>query len=428
MRRLGAALFVVGALAAASPAHAADPLRGRQWGLSMIGSDAAHSTTRGSGAVVAVLDTGVQSSHPDLRGRLTAGWDVVDGDSTPQDGDGHGTHVTGIVAANENNGIGVASVAPGARVMPIRVLDANGEGSEADLAYGIDYAVGHGAQVINLSLGPLLPVGGPSPEIDAAMDRAFSRGVVVVAASGNNGLPLCEQPEGRGRLLCVGAVDRQGNRSSFSSFGEGLGIVAPGGSGLPLANEDIWSTWNDGGYAELAGTSQAAPHVSGVAALLASVGLRGQSAVRRILATARDVGPSGPDSQYGAGIVNARAAVAGLGRRARRRARHRSSSFRISFRRRQRIRYVLKHGIRVRCRASGRGRCRVVATRRHRRLARGSRRLRAGRSVLVRARVNRRGRRVLLRALHRHKRLRLRLRITLPGVAPQRRRLTLVPR
>jgi subtilisin family serine protease len=393
----------------------------------MIGSDAAHSVTRGAGAVVAVVDTGVLASHPDLNGRLVPGRDIVSGDSSPQDGDGHGTHVTGIVAANQGNGVGVGSVAPGAKVMPIRVLDDDGNGDVNDIAAGIDYATGHGAQVINLSLGPEVPIVDSSAEMGAAIDRALRRGVVVVAASGNTGLPVCEQPQVQG-MLCVGAVDRRGSRSFFSSFGEGLDIVAPGGSTLPLPDEDILSTWNDGKYEELAGTSQAAPHVSGVAALLASVGVRGQAAVRRMLATARDAGPSGRDPQYGAGIVNARAAVAGLGRDAGRRSRRRGSGARISVRRRQRIRYVLRHGIRVRCRAPRSGRCRVVAIRRQRRLARGSKRLRAGRSVLVRARVNRRGRRVLLRALRRHKRLRLKLRVRLPGVSPQIRRITLIPR
>src|SRR4051812_27194645 len=99
MRRLGAALFLIAVLGAAGPAHAADPLRGQQWGLSMIESDAAHSVSRGAGAVVAVIDTGVLASHEDLQGRLLPGTDFVDHDSTPQDGDGHGTHVTGIVAA-----------------------------------------------------------------------------------------------------------------------------------------------------------------------------------------------------------------------------------------------------------------------------------------------------------------------------------------
>jgi len=183
--------------------------------------------------------------------------------------------------------------------------------------------VAQGAHVINLSLGEQLAVLGTSAEIDGAIDRALDAGRVVVAAAGNSGLPVCEQPSGGGRLLCVGSVDQNRNRSFFSSFGDGLGLTAPGGSGLFAS--DILSTFNEGpdSYTQLAGTSQAAPHVAGVAALLVSKGLRGQAVVARLLATASDAGPPGPDSEYGAGIVNARRAVAGRRsgwRRSRRRA------------------------------------------------------------------------------------------------------------
>jgi subtilisin family serine protease len=428
MRRLGAALVLIAALAPAGTAHAADPLRGQQWGLSMVESDAAHSITRGTGAVVAVIDTGVLASHQDLQGRLVAGHDFVANDDDPNDENGHGTHVTGIVAANDGNGVGVSSVAPDAKVMPVRVLDADGSGSSDDIAAGIDWAVAHGAQVINLSLGPDVPVVDSAPEIGEAIDRALNRGVVVAAAAGNNGLPICEQPQVQGRMLCVGAVDRNGSRSYFSSFGQGLGIVAPGGSGLLSADDDILSTFNDGGYEDMAGTSQATPHVSGVAALLVSKGVTGSAAVDRILATARDAGAAGPDSQYGAGIVNARAAVAGLGGAGSGGgAGSKSSSFRVSVKLRQRISYVLHHGIIVRCRASGNGTCRAAATRSRTRIAAGSRRLRAGKTTTVRARLTRKGRRVLRRALSKRSRLRLRLRVTLPGAGAQVRRLTLRP-
>jgi len=419
---------LIAALAPAGAAHAADPLRGQQWGLSMVESDAAHSVTRGAGAVVAVIDTGVLSSHEDLQGRVVAGHDFVSNDDTPQDGNGHGTHVSGIVAANDGNGVGVSSVAPDAKVMPIRVLDDDGSGSSNDIAAGIDWAVARGAQVINLSLGPDVPIVDSAPEVGDAISRALDRGVVVAAASGNDGLPVCEQPQVQGRMLCVGSVDKRGSRSFFSSFGQGLGIVAPGGSALPFPNEDILSTYNDGGYEELAGTSQATPHVSGVAALLVSKGVTGQAAVDRILATARDVGPAGPDSQYGAGIVNARAAVAGLGGPGSgASAGGKSSSFRVSVRLRQGIAYVLHHGIIVGCRASGSGTCKAAATRSRTRVAAGSHRLRAGKTAMVRARATRKGRRLLSRALRKRSRLQLRLRVTLPGAGAQVRRLTLRP-
>jgi len=169
--------------------------------------------------------------------------------------------------------------------------------------------------------------------------------------------------------------------------------------------------------------------VAGVAALVVSKGLRGQAAVQRILSTASDAGPPGPDAEYGAGIVNARRAVTGLGfGQAGGGSGGSSTSVSVSVRRKQRIRTVLRRGIRVRCRASGAGRCRVAASVRKRRVASGSKRLRAGRSAVVTARLNRRGRRVARRALRARRRVAVRLRVTLPGAPPQHRRVTLLPK
>src|SRR4051794_2462307 len=366
MRRFPAvvATLLAGALIAAGPAAGAgDPLRSQQWGLDMIEADAAHQVSTGAGATVAVIDTGVYAAHPDLAGRLLAGHDFVDGDSTPQDANGHGTHVTGIIAADAGNGIGIEGVAPGAKILPLRALDANGDGTSTDIANAIDYAVAHGAQVINLSLGDVIPGSVlADQEFDTALGHALDAGVVVVAAAGNDGLPVCEQPSASGRLLCVGAVDKRGARSFYSSFGAGVGIRAPGGSALPLPNEDILSTWNDGSYQELAGTSQATPHAAGVAALLVSLGLRGQAVVDRIAATAKP----GNATTLGAGIVDARAAVAGLrpasgaagggaagSRSASTQTIHASAAISSP----QRIRAVLRRGVRVRCHAGADGIC-----------------------------------------------------------------------
>ena len=175
----------------------------------------------------------------------------------------------------------------------------------------------------------------------------------------------------------------------------------------------------------MAGTSQATPHVAGVAALLVEKGLRGQAAVRRILATARDAGMPGPDAEYGAGIVNAKNAVTGVGGGAG--GSSPGSGGRVSFRRVQRIRTVLRRGIRVRCRAAGAGRCTVLASRRGKRQAAGTKSLKAGQTVVAVARLNRRGRAALLRAQRRRRVLTLRVRVTLPGVAAQVRRLRLRP-
>jgi subtilisin family serine protease len=426
MRRIAGALAVLTLLGLPSAALAGDPLRPRQWNMDIVHSDQAHLTATGAGAVVAVIDSGVMASHPDLQGRLRQGWDFVGNDADPNDENGHGTHVTGIVAANTDNDVGVASVAPGATILPVRVLDSEGGGDTTTVAKGIDWAVDHGAQVINLSLGPDVPLTGSDPDFDATIDRALDRGVIVVAAAGNSGLPACDQPSGQGRLVCVGAVDKRRNRSFFSNFGSGLGLVAPGGSGLPVEDEDVLSTYNDGGYQEIAGTSQATPHVAGVAALLVSKGMRGQAAVNRMLATADDAGPAGPDPQFGAGIVDAQRAVAGLTGSGGGALSGRSSAARVSVRRTQRIRTVLRHGLRVRCRAAGSGRCRVAARRSRSKVAAGSHRLRAGRTSTVIARVTRRGRRLLRRALKRHKRVRLAVHVLLPG-ASVRRKVTLRP-
>ena len=415
MRRAVLALSFL-LLAPASAGAAADPHRGQQWNLGMIEADAAHATATGAGAVIAVVDSGVQRTHPDLAGRLLPGADLVDG-GPPDDRDGHGTHVSGIAAAATGNGVGIASVAPGAQVLPVRVLGDDGSGTSDDVAAGIDYARRNGADVINLSLGSEVPIIGLAggDAIDAAIHRALAAGIVVVAAAGNNGVPVCEQPAAGDGLLCVGAVDRRGRRSFFSSFGQGLGVVAPGGSALPMPGEDILSTVPPSTYGEMAGTSQASPHVAGVAALLVSRGVRGRAAVRRILDTATDLGPAGDDPEYGHGLVNARRAVAagggagggsgggggpaGGGQDLR------------PFAKAKRRQRALRRGIRVRVRAPAAGRVRVRVRARGRRIARGSRVVPAGRIRVVKAKLNRHGRRLTRRAAP----YRARVRVRLPG-------------
>jgi subtilisin family serine protease len=408
VRRLLRLLVAGLLLLAPAGAHAAtnDPLRSHQWGLDLMDADEAHAVSTGAGAVVAVVDTGIDQSHPDLQGRVLPGHDFVDGDSTPQDGQGHGTHVAGIVAADANNGVGVDSVAPGAQILPVRVLDDSGSGSSAAVAAGIDWAAAHGADVVNLSLSGKLPLGGLGGEsdIDAAIERALARGIVVVVAAGNDTLPLCENNSFQGKVLCVGAVDRRGNRSFYSSFGQGLGLVAPGGSGLPGTDEDVLSTYTGSQYEYLAGTSQATPHVAGVAALLVSLGVRGQAAVQRIVATATDAGPPGPDAQFGAGIVNAAAAVTGVAPRG-------AGPASVKLRARQRIRSVLRHGIQVECAST----CAVSVRAKRTTIARG-----AGRARLTRA-----GKKVLRAALRKHRTLTATVTIALPGEKLKRKlRLT----
>ena len=420
---LAVLLALLVCLAAATAAFgAADPLRSQQWGLDIIHADAAHATSTGSGAVVAVIDTGVLASHEDLEGRLVPGHDFVQNDDTPQDENGHGTHVTGIVAADAGNGKGIEGVAPGASVMPIRVLDKNGEGSTDDVAKGIDYAVAHHADVINLSLGgdAVSTLLGGDDVFTKAVQNALDKGVVVIAAAGNDTAPFCEQPAVSGPLLCVGAIDRSEMRSFYSSSGD---LVAPGGSAtLGGSDEDILSTYNDGKYETIAGTSQATPHVAGVAALLVSLGLHGKAVTDRILATARDAGVPGPDDVYGAGILDAKAAVAGVGGGSGGGAGGGSGgggstgAAGISYAHTQKIASVLKHGVKLRCRATAAGRCKAVVTARGKTIARGSHKIAAGKRTTVTATLTKAGRKLLR---HATKAVKARLSVAVPG-APKR--------
>lgn len=418
--RTVAALAALGLLAAApAPAGAAggDPRRAEQYGLDLIEADAAPAGLRGQGARVGVIDTGVRRDHPDLVGRLAAGRDFVDDDDDPTDLNGHGTHVTGIIAANADNGIGVRGAAPEATIVPVRALNADGAGSAQDIADGIDWALTQNVDVINLSLGgPLpLPALGVRGPLEEGIERALDRGVIVVAAAGNNSLPLCEQNTQRGRLLCVGAVGPASTRASFSSFGLGLSLVAPG--------EGILSTSRTGDYERISGTSEAAPFVAGVAAQLVSAGIRGQAAVQRILAGTRDLGAPGRDLIFGFGLLNVRTTLAGLQAPA---APATGSSVRapgagVRIPARLRRAAVLRRGLRVRCSTLSTGRCSVTLTARGTQLATGSRTTRAMRAVTVVARPTRAGRRLLRRS----GRLQAVVTVSRPGEPILRRTVTL---
>lgn len=234
-----------------------DPLAKAQWAVAKIQLPAAWDLTGGSpGIKVAIVDTGIDSRHPDLTGQVVGGFDFFNRDADAADDMGHGTHVAGTVAALTNNGVGVAGVAWSSRLLAVKVLGANGSGYTSSIAEGISYAVRQGAKVINLSLG--------SPQnsslLDSAVKQALAAGVTVVAAAGNDGVSTRMYPAAIPGVLAVGSSDSTDGRSSFSNHGTWVTVAAPGSS--------ILSTYPGGRFQTMSGTSMAAPHVAGVAALV----------------------------------------------------------------------------------------------------------------------------------------------------------------
>jgi thermitase len=250
--------YTVAAVAAEpNDAHYVD-----QWALPAINAPAAWAALPANTpfVTVAVIDSGVCLNHPDLAGKIVAGWDFVQDDDQAQDEFGHGCGVAGIIAANANNGTGIAGVAPNARVMPLRVLDGLGMGSVSDVAAAIIYAADSGAQVMNLSLA------GPSTStiLEEAVNYAVARGVIIIASAGNQGVEAAWYPAAYPAVIAVGSVDQSLQRSSFSNYGAQIDVMAPG--------RDIYTTEMNGDYITMTGTSFAAPQVAGAAALMMAFG------------------------------------------------------------------------------------------------------------------------------------------------------------
>jgi serine protease len=307
----------------------------------------------GRGVVVAVLDTGVAyadrrrfARSPDFRrSDFVRGYDFVDSDRFPNDENGHGTHVASTIGESTHNHTGVTGLAYGARIMPVRVLDADGAGDSVDITAGIRYAVRHGADVINLSFefddGYRQVSAGEIPDILAALRYARRHNVVVVAAAGNQSRPTVAYPARYETVIGVGAITEHGCRADYSNTGRGIDIMAPGGGsdaatdpacpqGLPDGRDIYQMTFpwaaaygaprTSSSYRRFGlpsgfvGTSMAAPHVSGTAALVIASGLLGRhptpKAVEdRLEATAVDIAPAGFDDAYGAGRIDAAAAT-----------------------------------------------------------------------------------------------------------------------
>jgi thermitase len=266
-----------------------------QWNLPAIGTEEGWELTQGSKHVkIAVIDTGVDLEHPDLARRLLKGYNVLANNNRPDDDNGHGTHVAGIIASETNNGQGVAGITWYNPIMPIKAMNEQGYGSSFDIAKGIRWAVDNGADVINLSLGNYQP----SSVLKEVVDYAFSKNVILVAASGNDNSNQPSFPAAFPEVLSVGAVGWDGRRAPFSNYGTYMDVAAPGIS--------IASTYPGGQYAALSGTSMAAPHVTALAGLIRSINpkLTSTEVMDIIIRTTRDAGQPGPDVYYGSGVVD----------------------------------------------------------------------------------------------------------------------------
>lgn len=316
-----------------------DPRLSDQWNLSMLSLPAAWEVATGLGVVVAVLDTGINPNHEDLMKNIHAeGYDFISDSKSSGDGNGfdtnpndegssfHGSHVAGVIAAEADNALGVAGLAYDSKIMPLRVLGVQDTGASSDIAQAILYAAGlsntsgiipnQPADIINMSFGGEAL----SETVKAAIDRAYNKGLILVAAAGNGSTDKLFYPAAFENVIGVGAVSDNKKRSSFSNFGNNVQVVAPGGTGSGSATFDgfqdaILSTINENNYAEYIGTSMAAPHVSAVAALMKEIkaNLNGQS-----FKVALDggfltdiVSGSSPDTNnfYGKGLINAAKAL-----------------------------------------------------------------------------------------------------------------------
>jgi subtilisin family serine protease len=296
-----------------------DPYWKYQWHLHNLKVDKAWEITQGEGVVVAVVDTGV-SANEDGYFKLLKGRDMVDNDDDATDMNGHGTHVAGTIGQASDNGIGVAGVAPKVSILPVRVLDANGSGSNTWVAEGIIWAVDHGANVINLSLGSPMN----SEAVADAVAYAYENDVTVVAATGNDGFTdFIGFPAALETTIAVGSVDLKNEVTFYSNQGKEIDIVAPGGDTTGDKNGDgqqdgVLQETRLGGvwaYHFLQGTSMATPHVAGVAALLYAKGMKSPDQIRKALAdSATDLGDKGWDTVYGAGMVDPVAALGEKGR------------------------------------------------------------------------------------------------------------------
>lgn len=274
-----------------------DAQYGRQWALQKINAEQGWAVAKPANSVIiAILDTGVDVNHPDLKGRVVPGINTVNPLKSARDDEGHGTHVAGIAGAITNNGIGVAGIS-GARIMPVKVFDGEG-GSDISIADGIIWAADHGAKVMNMSFGSFYR----SQVLNQAIAYAYQKGVVMVAAAGNWASEELSSPATISQVIAVSATDRNDELAKFSSFGPEIDIAAPGDK----IYSTLWDPYKGSTYAEMSGTSMASPMVAGLAAMLLAKNPKlSNDDVRQIIeASAQDLGEPGWDPKFGHGRID----------------------------------------------------------------------------------------------------------------------------
>lgn len=278
-----------------------DPeLAARQYHHKQIQTSTAWKQTRGSKkVVVAVIDDGMDVTHPELKKQFIAPYDALSKKKGTISPGKHGTHVAGLIAASADNGIWGAGVAPATKIMPIDVIDNGGYGYTSDLIHGIEYAIAADVDIINMSLGSYFY----SEALNQVIQKAHKRGIVIVAAAGNGGTRNAHYPSSLNNVIAVGAVTNKDVSALFSNKGPAVDLTAPG--------VDVYSTLPYNQFGPLSGTSMAAPIVSGVAALIKAQkpSLSNKEIEKRLYSSSDDLGKAGRDDVYGHGRVNAKKAL-----------------------------------------------------------------------------------------------------------------------
>jgi len=283
---------------AGTPGDSTQPPQTLPWGIDRIDADIAWSTDRGAGVKVAVLDTGIDKDHPDLETNVHGGISYVDRNPDKwDDRNGHGTHCAGVIAALDND-IGVVGVAPEAWLYAVKVLNSAGSGYVSDVIAGIEWSVDNNMQVISMSFGS----NSDANSLHTACNNAYAAGLLLVAAAGNNG-GVVSYPARYSSVIAVSATDESDIITSWSNYGPDIEVGAPG--------DNIYSTYKNGGYETLSGTSMACPHVTATVALILVNPMLTNEQAREVLHnTAEDLGAVGFDPYYGYGLVDAGEAVA----------------------------------------------------------------------------------------------------------------------